>query len=418
MDERTRSSTVVITESVTSTTVVNTYEKYREDDNDYSTSVASRTSEQSTVQSTMVDIETPDFYKRMKRGEIFNNPMSKSLVTTVNPSAQKFERRQMGEFTDLDGNYYTSGTVQTGSLPMRSSELGSFLSDEGNGSIIASEKSNAIQKAYARCDSSEISSLSALAESKKTVSSVALILQRVINIALAVKRLDEKRLVREFSSKELAARYMELRYAIRPLIYDARDTMAAVAKTDSYKDSRMTMRGFGSCTFDDSDTIVLSPWTSGSWKHTVDRMVTSKSDIRAGVLCDVELSALSVWGMDMPIEMLWEISPFSFIFDWFFNIGQAIAAWTPNVGIQQLASWVVTKTSTTYENVSALCENTASGLDYQNVFDWGGRKSITVHSVTREPNPPLSIFPRFDVNLDALKLLDLGIILTRLARAK
>jgi intergrase/recombinase len=63
-------------------------------------------------------------------------------------------------------------------------------------------------------DTAEILALATAAEGRKTVESMVSIFLRLTRIIKALKKLDAKVLRNEVSPKELANRYMELRYAI------------------------------------------------------------------------------------------------------------------------------------------------------------------------------------------------------------
>ena len=98
--------------------------------------------------------------------------------------------------------------------------------------------------------------------------------------------------------------------------------------------------------------------------------------------------------------------------DWFFNIGQTIASHTPEVGTRELASWAVTtdKLLTTVEVHTAAPYYSGQTLNLTNC-----KIELETTSVTRIVNPAKAWMPRCKIRLDALKLLDLGIILKNLS---
>jgi hypothetical protein len=136
-------------------------------------------------------------------------------------------------------------------------------------------------------------------------------------------------------------------------------------------------------------------------------------EARAGVLTDVELSHVSIWGTDAIASSLWELTPFSFILDWFFNVGQKIAAFSPNAGVRKLASWVTVRTLATLTNSADGFSNVVV-CDYADSMSWSGVKTRTESWTTRTPNPTMRLLPSVKIRLDNLKLLDLGIILNKM----
>jgi hypothetical protein len=108
---------------------------------------------------------------------------------------------------------------------------------------------------------------------------------------------------------------------------------------------------------------------------------------------------------------MWELTPFSFIADWFFNIGQTISSWTPNPGVKELASWVTTVEEDFCEITSPAFARTYDVYTYEDSYSGSGIKmSKKVKTITRTPSPTKSIMPRFKLKLNAFKLLDLAII--------
>jgi hypothetical protein len=140
--------------------------------------------------------------------------------------------------------------------------------------------------------------------------------------------------------------------------------------------------------------------------------------VRAGVLTAIEnLNTLQVWGGLQPIEAIWELIPFSFIVDWFFNVGDTLASFTPNFGTRTLSSWYTVEKQTyqylgkEYANVS--CSETAPAnnkwVAWSKTLE-GCWIDKTVITTVRVPNPSRSVTPTFNVRMNMLKLADLLII--------
>jgi len=275
----------------------------------------------------------------------------------------------------------------------------------------------AITKAWANVDLSKASLLATIAEGEKTIISVGQILFRFWRILRALKKFDVKALKKEITLKELADRYMEARYAIRPLVIDTKQILAAINAKEVC--DRQTYRGFAS----DSDTTSV---TNHVAVDQADRTVLATSsatrtvEVRAGVLTQIEVqSKLNTFGCDQILEMFWEITPFSFIVDWFLNVGTLIRAWTPEAGVKALTSWTVTKDVTSWITVGECVQNpdyNSSGY-YRVQIDNLGFSDINM-SVNRDNHPSRPWYPTFDVNLDPLKLLDLGIIMKKLMKIR
>lgn len=382
--------------------------------NDYAYSEIPMSWNSSSSVTVMEDVVSPNFKTRMAQGEVINNPMSVSTIETIPPQGTPYRRIMLR----TDGSGRILGWDWGGVQPVPESLLGSFLehaNDPSWQSLQSSLRDQAVTKAHANASSAEISLLMTAGEAHKTVASMGQILKRVYRVARAARKLDLKFIRNELSVDELKDRYMELRYAIRPLMYDARDVQSALEESKLYKTTRATARGFAKDTWSKSDTFGCSLWEATG---TVAREVTVTSEFRAGVLAAVTSSNMSVWGLDQVLETGWELIPFSFIVDWFCDVGNKIAAFAPSVGVQELASWVTgTHTVTKTNSLASIANNSSYLTTYANVHTWTGSKIQKEYVRVREVNPTLSFFPNLNVRLDSLKLLDLSIITQKLLRS-
>lgn len=348
------------------------------------------------------DIVTPNFKKLSAEGKIINNPYSKqTILKNVNlaPSVLAWTR-------DL-GNGWTRETTYEG-LFYDIGSADSFVSSANDINIqVLIDK--AVTSVYANMDASKASILSTVAEIDKTISSICSIFWRVLRIYRSVRRLDLKALKGEISPSELKDRYMEARYAIRPLVIDTQQILSA-AMFDR-KNDRRTYRSYES----DSclDTVSHDTTSTEFVFHWVDSTQRSVS-VRAGVLTDISgISALDVWGINHIFEACWEIVPFSFIIDWFTNIGNLIRSWTPEPGINILSSWVTVEDITVdTRRLTGMERNTASSVILSASGSVSGAFATrTNHLKYRITNPPKPWIPHFDLNLSIPKIADLLIIL-------
>jgi hypothetical protein len=122
---------------------------------------------------------------------------------------------------------------------------------------------------------------------------------------------------------------------------------------------------------------------------------------------------------DIPAT-LWEVVPYSFVVDWFFNVGDWIQAFTPAPGITPLRNWATVITQSDSES-SAKCEwdvpLSEGSLSYEG--DFGG-VTTTSFSFQRFVDQSLPGYPVMRYNgfawlhqTDALAL-SVGSILTGL----
>lgn len=362
----------------------------------------------------MEDHVVPQFQKRRARGEVFNNPMERNEVKIVDPMVPMSSTHRHKEWK---ANWSPPGYRYFGRETIGSYPVSHFL-DAGEVSLIPVPASpvdeswlinQAVTQAWANADLSEAAALATIAESRESVTSIYSILKRVLKIARYAKKLQVGKLAKELSPKELADRWMEVRYALRPLVYDAKAITAALdAKLEH---DRQTFRGFKS----DADVTQDVVYGGGAFRRTWNRSTIVAVEVRSGVLTQIEsLHALNTWGFDSILETAWELVPLSFVFDWFWNLGSTLASWTPEVGLKTLASWyVLTRVHTQMVTLAQWSpyQCTDAGICMQFSSSCTPKNYIRTETWKyRVPDPNRAVLPSFRINLNAAKLLDLSII--------
>lgn len=369
------------------------------------------------IYKTMQDEVTYGFERLSAQGKIINNPMSKTHKTIteskghMNWSARHYVQTYGGvriysgwdKVGDIASTYWLGDAAASTWYPS--------LPDVN----VDNAESLAVTKAYANIDVSSAGLLETLGEGRETIVGLLDILRRVIKIRKAIKAWDVKALKGELKPRELANRYMEARYALRPLIYDAVKITKAITRPSKFG-KRHTFRGYG----EGQATTSRRNMRVGGGSY-LDVYANSECirtvQARAGVLVSVDpVSMFQIWGLDHPIEAMWELTPFSFIWDWFFNIGETISSFTPDYGCKPLSSWCVVTDQRVY--TCQVVNATAKDPSYWE--SWTSEMTNCINTVvethtTRTVHPPRSVVPVLNVRLDALKLLDLAIILRQLS---
>lgn len=126
---------------------------------------------------------------------------------------------------------------------------------------------------------------------------------------------------------EFASLWMEARFGWRILYYDILSAQEAYQRFREKEDvlyKRYTVT-------EDSHEDWEEPWTpirnGGSFTPWDTRWVSSRTSVgRAGCMGHIDLS--SPVSVD-PIITAWEVIPYTMVVDWFFNVGDALQAWSP-----------------------------------------------------------------------------------------
>ena len=196
--------------------------------------------------------------------------------------------------------------------------------------------------------------------------------------------------------KIVAQLYLEYVYGLAPLMQDVHGIFQLIKQYSSGAKA-VIVHGHGSSTMGSTSQIsgrVNS--TSGGWKADVNESYTSRCDLYGRV--DPNLIGFRIanqLGLLNPLSLTWEITPWSFVVDWFVPIGPLLNAFSAPVGLNFISGTTATKMSRVYSgefhagvpNLSYLSD---SPTDFSATDK--GYSRIT-HSTWPHPMPYLNLNP-------------------------
>nr|UJQ84884.1 MAG: hypothetical protein 1 [Leviviridae sp.] len=378
----------------------------------------------------MNDVSTPDFYARSAKGEIINSPMDHDKIASTlvskgltvrpegmsltyshtnnlgnNSSPYSSQIRCFVYYKDLDGQ--------------QAGELAYGLTNLGYAQLLALTEcppslelqQSAIDGARSAVQSADLDLLVVAAELPKTVRYIHERLMSVYKILRSLKkgtwrkyaRKAWRRRVRDRKNGKYYALYhylsdiwLEMRYAIRPLVFDIQGAIKVLESTHSLS-PRQTFRSFRS---DSSSEDIDVGWVEGEYTY---RFVGSKEVdhfVRGGALCHARLEngLPKELGLFNITSAAWDLVPYSFVVDWFIDVSGLLAALNPNPIFEELSAWVVDQRDI---RLFGSVEVTHSS---------GSTESLPIavnRTLTdRIPNPSTN-FIQIDVDLDIFRGLDL-----------
>lgn len=379
------------------------------------------------TEATMTDIVTPKFESLVHKGFIINNMMNRVETKTADSLATigTYYSHKTWTCTPAKWVYYVNNVWGTRPSSAILPESDYLPAPEYDRDELVKQ---VVTEAWANVSLSETEALVQVMEAEKTLVSLLSIARRFIKLVVNLKSLNVLALAQELTPKQLADRWMEARYALRPILYDIEGTMKAFEKAINGSPTRKTFRAGDALSLSSADSQVLTnSWTSnaGTWTRfsTRDRLTTRNVNVRAGVLTELDNPKIfDLFGLRQPVEAVWELVPFSFVVDWFFNIGQTLASWTPNFGLRTLASWyvvedVIYQSATLHSPGTTLPAGTPIYVPIQNHYvleNVAVSKQVTTK--VRIPNPQRSVMPSFKLRLTLPKLVDLAIMLRNMVR--
>lgn len=216
-----------------------------------------------------------------------------------------------------------------------------------------SMKQIALAKAYAKIEASATLSGETLSDLDQTVS----MLHRPFGGArdLLGRMIKNKRRhlgkTAVSAARAISNTWLEYRYGWRPLILDIHNVSEEIRTLRAKLErKRLVVRAGESNVLEDVKTFTQRPLTwNSSWKLSGEIRYTSEYRVHAGVIFDVvsvdklqELNRIIGFRPNDFVSTAWEIVPYSFVIDWFVNIGPWLQAVTPVPGVTITGSWITT----------------------------------------------------------------------------
>lgn len=366
----------------------------------------------SDIRTHMVDEEVVSFESRRSAGELFFNPQCSETCTTSMVPCLVAWTQDWGDGRVYEGLFgkkvSSSATPFIGSTGSTTEFEAMMLNRFGSAADIA------ISQAFANIDVSEAMLLASLGELPETVSWAVGTIRKFIKLTKKLKSkkkaarylLELKKIPPKEYAETVANLWLEYRYAVRPLFGEMENIMNALRKKLD-KSMRFTARGSHEA-FVESDTDY--DFVSSYYTYSGTTNLKTQVKVRAGVMYTVNLKGSGVrelWGLDQPLESLWELVPFSFMVDWFLNVGDVLSSWTKSASAEVVGSWCTLEVEenqfTGYSCVSD-DQTTITFTQDSGSFAHGYKWKYRFVDISQP------LLPRVNLRLDYAKVTDIAII--------
>lgn len=364
---------------------------------------------------TMDDVEITNFHQLLKSGsDLPVNPMhQQKTVVLSEPNRLEFLQNgyarasysYLGYIGDLSPVRYSGGVIKPESHIYRLA------------APAWPDESQLLTSALAEARQAGLDVATMLAEYNKTL---GLIADFALNIRRRASKILKKRNIKTY--REFLDAWMEYRYGWRILYYDLVAIQESISILDGSKDMPRRFTSYDENTnsvysaYSTPAPYIIVPNGDYAIKKRMDGKVTGHLTRRDEVVRSVRAGVGMKYLVDLPgsfdpLMTAWEIVPFSFIADWFINIGDTIGAFSP-FGRGQVSWAFVTKTeyrlSTTqgYLTSSQPTGGNSVTITSGDIFAKAGH--IVTTRVPVEPEFDLS----FRFNVDFPKIIDLTSIVS------
>lgn len=370
----------------------------------------------------MVDTVTPNYRKRSRDGEILNNPLWKvSYQRDEKPSNVHGTGPGAGSCTYWEVNCKPAAGFVYDKYASPQAAVNALCDQYSSDSEIAQVK------AWSNIDVSEMQAWASAGEFPETVRMIIDLLKQAIKLTIAAKRGDVKTIAKEFKKLKKfdthADTWLMWRYGIRPLVGEI-TALLKILDAQPIKGKRQTYRGKLVNETIDATKMKHVNWSAGGAGWDFKISTKEYSTFRAGVMVQIENSinsGLAMLGIDNPLEAIWELIPFSFIIDWFFNVGDIIAAAVGNPSLSPVCSYVTEEITQSaivetigwsHNGDTTTCHKFASNAGTLIVTP--GYVNTFITAKRRVPLAKRYALPTLRMNLSLAKLTDLALIARKL----
>lgn len=384
---------------------------------------------------TMTDQKTPGYFRAVREGGVIPvSPMNRSSTVwlpEMGSARGEATARPGGGFSlTLGYKYQADGIFGTATQWKQARDL--VVADPGR----PASKEDVLQAALASAQTDAWDTATFLAEFGKTVEMMTSFKDRYIDHvnrvrAEAERRWRKRRNVALRLVDVFASVWLEMRYGLRPLMYDMQDMAESYRRLTEGVETPLA-RGWVTRSGDPSTkvattsvaawTILGNPTGQTSWKNpgvnpgqsTISASefdtwytMTKVRERKVRATVGVAVTTRAITQFD-PAITAWEVIPFSFIADWFINLGEAIAAFSPfATGLFKYATFVESDATTIRLDAYAQLKQTGS-LVCKTTLPGISSLSCTTESYVRTVESNIAPTLNVRINLDAAKVLDLA----------
>lgn len=222
-----------------------------------------------------------------------------------------------------------------------------------------------------------------------------------------------------------AENWLEYRYGWRLVVQDAYSLMTTLYDSLSTRPPLLRVNAMATSetrtSRQISDYMVTLPNGSQACKYTVNETVTISREVRGGYVYQLESAAIAgqqSFGILNPFTFAWEIIPWSFVVDWFVNIGSILEGLTAFAGKLWKDGWIC-------KSIQSMSERFwTNPVKQSGVYTYAGPKIVTFgpQFERRFTRAQMAFTPsqiRIGVDLNGKRALDgIALLLTTVLKQK
>lgn len=379
-------------------------------------SISGSTKVSTSLSDQMWDCELPGWKTRVARGEIIPTNECKKVMQKVRPAVYKHSMSFsypcgcIGNGIRLSTGYHHAYFAPFPSAPAIPQEVRD---------MVESKFPQMLKDSVANARQQELDLLTALAETRKTLNLAADTIRLFVN--LFQEFLGKVHRLRRLNPDDVARVWLQARYGIRPVLMDLKAIHNILSNGGLAKRRAI---GRSQTQIVHKSDAVTTTIRSINRNVKVTSYLESTAVLRAGALAEMVLANGSIEHIKFnPLATAWELIPYSFVWDWVFDIGNSILAMSDS-GLSTIFHDLWTSYSITTRRIIEVTELPPNEY-YASVNNCNGGSISSylyaTHSVVpvkhegsytteyqrvRRSMADVSFVPRFKLNFDLKKVAD------------
>lgn len=252
---------------------------------------------------------------------------------------------------------------------------------------ISAAKTYVGTKVMASAHSEQIQFLATLGEGKETLHMLSGACRTLLKIGPALKNYGKTLLRAARAPRRLAKRlyidaenaWMYVRMGWRPFAGECENLAAAIM---NQQETRWKCRFGKKKELHFSNKVAGSETTSNSIRSWHEKTYDEETTVRAGVIMKAKIDGYpDTWGLRAIPQTVWELTTLSWCVDYFLNVGDMIAACTPDSYWSPFVSW-----TTVHRSIEETIKSKdVSSLGYGPPMPDGGYRRKTTKRIIRTP---------------------------------
>lgn len=373
------------------------------------------------------DAITPGFERRRNRGEIINNDATiiRGIITAPRYPLSASDRIYQisppalgawGDTSDDNGrtllNWKSSDFLSShvGLISYEMERASKFPAP----SALQQTLDSLLAQCYTQAGQSDALFLVSIIEAKKTLHSASRLVSLLPRFNTWLSSFRGRSLPTLISrlSGDAARQWLEYRYGFSQLYYDFMSYKKVLESLSRTSRVRFTKRE----TLVSSSSSSIPDVTSTFYVERYGWTRIRKDECVAGILVQADadwIRGFQSLGISSPFSTIWEVIPWSFIIDWFVNVGDTLAAAEGWLNRNVIASWVRRSTRMHgYHSMQTIGRDYTDGnLRYVGSYQRNASAAEVITEYVRFADPRLKLLPRFRVNLNWKKFADMAALL-------